>query len=79
MGTVELLFLPGDGIDGHVAEFGALLEDDFKSGGLGIDDDIDILATRLTDVEEVALLVDSVLLELDELVLFLLLDERVHL
>lgn len=62
-----------------MTEFGALLEDDLKSGGLGIDDDIDILATRLTDIEKVALLVYSVQLELNKLVLFLLLDERIHL
>ena len=77
--AVQLLLLPGDGIDRHVAEFGALLEDDLQPGGLGIDDHIDVFAPRLADVEEVALLVHSVLLELDELVLLLLLDERVHL
>lgn len=62
-----------------MAEFGALLEDDLESCGLGIDDDIDVFASRLTDVEEVTLLVHSILLELDELVLLLLLDEGVHL
>lgn len=62
-----------------MAEFGALLEDDLEPCGLSIDDDIDVFASRLADVEEVALLVHSVLLEFDELVLLLLLDESVHL
>lgn len=62
-----------------MTEFGALLEDDLQPGCLGIDNNIDILAAGLADVEEVAFLVNSVLLELNELVLLLLLDERVHL
>ena len=75
--SIKLLFLPGDGVHGHVAELGALLKDELKPSGLFVHQDIGVASSWLSDIKQEFFLLFLLLVEVHELI-FIFLPYIIH-